>query len=47
MRNEELYEKALEAVTELFSDLSVTKTETKDNLQDLVGEIESMLDSLD
>lgn len=44
--NEELYEKALEAITELFSDTSVSQSECKRNLQELISEIKTMIGSL-
>jgi len=46
MSNEELYEKALEAVTELFSDKSVSQSECKSNLETLIGEIEMLISTL-
>jgi hypothetical protein len=45
-KNEELYEKAMKAITDLFSDLSVSKAETKENLENLSGEIQVMIESL-
>jgi len=45
-RNEELYDKAMEAITKLFGDRSVSKEVTKNNLNDLIGEIMIMLDTL-
>ena len=44
--NAELYDAAMEAVTELFGDLTVNKTQTMKNLQTLVDEIEVMINSL-
>ncbi len=44
--NEKLYEKALDAVRELFSDTSVSQEETKIALDSLVDEIEMMKESL-
>ena len=43
MPNEKLYEKALEAAKELFSDISVSQSECKSNLKALVGEIEMLI----
>ena len=47
MNNEQLYDKAVEAITDLFNDMSVSKAETQINLDTLIGEIETMIDSLD
>jgi hypothetical protein len=47
MSNDELYEKAVEAITALFSDTSVSKSETAQSLNDLKGEIDVMLDALE
>lgn len=44
--NEELYEKAQEAITALFSDTSVSQEETWQNLDELAGEIQILQDSL-
>ena len=44
--SEELYEKAVEAATELFSDQSVSQSETRRNLEELIGEIRIMIDTL-
>jgi len=44
--NDQLYEKAVEAITELFSDKSVSQSEAKANLESLIGEIEIMIESL-
>ena len=44
---ENLYEDALDAITELFSDVSASQRETKENLNSLIGEIETMIDGLD
>lgn len=46
MSNEELYEKAKQAITDLFSDNSVPQATTKENLNALMGEIEIMLNTL-
>ena len=45
--DEDLYDKALVAATILFSDMSVSQRETKENLNSLIGEIETMIDSLE
>ena len=45
--SDDLYDKALNAITELFSDQSVSKKEAKINLDALIGEIETMIESLD
>lgn len=42
-----LYQEALDAITKLFSDTSVPRAITKSNLEELAGEIEIMLDSID
>ena len=47
MTHEELYEKAMEAISELFGDTSVSQGETKASLNTLIGEIEIMIDTLD
>jgi len=46
MLNEELYEKAVEAITELFSDSSVSQSTAKKNLNSLIGEIEILISTL-
>lgn len=45
--NDELYEQALKAITELFNDTSVSPAETKKQLEDLMGEIEVMINALE
>jgi len=45
--NEELYDEAKRAIETLFNDESVSKEDTKANLEGLIGEIEIMIDSLD
>ena len=45
--NEILYDKALESITALFSDTSVSKRQCAENLNSLIGEIQTMIDSLD
>lgn len=47
MTNEQLYEKALEAITNLFNDESVTIEKAKENLEGLIDEIGIMIDSFD
>jgi len=47
MQNQELYDKAMAAITELFSDESVSKEVCIGNLDSLIGEIETMKDSLE
>lgn len=44
--NDELYEKALQAITDLFSDKSVSQSEARRNLETLIGEIQIMIDTL-
>ena len=46
MDNSELYEKALQAITELFSDMEVSRLETRRNLESLIGEIQVMIETL-
>ena len=46
MSNEELLEKAKEAINELFGDMSVSQSTTRENLKELIGDIEVMLDGL-
>lgn len=45
--NEELYDDALEAITTLFSDQSVSRSRARENLKSLMGEIEIMLATLE
>ena len=45
--HDELYDKAVEAITLLFSDTSVSKQETASSLNGLIEEIGIMLDSLE
>lgn len=45
--NEDLYEKALKAIEELFSDTSVSQREARKNLNGLISEIETMIDTLE
>jgi len=40
------YDRALEAINEMFSDRSVSVDETRRNLKSLISEIEVMLDAL-
>jgi hypothetical protein len=47
MTNEELYQKAIDAINELFSDRSVLISECRTNLWALRSEIDTMLDALD
>jgi len=42
----ELYEAALGAISDLFSDKSVSQEETKESLQGLIDEIDTLMDSL-
>jgi len=44
---ENLYEKAKEAIDKLFSDKSLTQEETKENLESLMNEIQTMIETLD
>lgn len=47
MTNEELYDKAIEAIAALFSDTSVSVSDCKANMQELIGEIKTMIDTLE
>ena len=47
MSNEELYERAMGAISELFSDPNVDRSTTMNNLDSLIGEIRIMLEALD
>ena len=42
-----LYEKALESINKMFSDISVSKEETKINLQSLKDEIDLLISTID
>lgn len=44
---EDLYEKALEAIREMFNDTSVSKSDAIGNLTGLREEIELLLDALE
>jgi hypothetical protein len=44
--NERLYERANQAIHDLFSDSSVTAEKTKEKLTELVDEINMLIDSL-
>lgn len=46
MNNDELYEAAKEAITNLFSDSSVSQAEARRNLEGLIEEIRTMIDTL-
>ncbi len=39
-------EKAKEAISEVFSDMSVSQVECKENMEDLISHAEDMLNSL-
>ena len=45
MTNDELYEKALDAITDLFCDLSVSVSTCRENLEALKDEIDICLDA--
>lgn len=47
MLNDELYEMALQSINNLFSDTSVSKETAKYNLESLIEEIKTMLESLE
>jgi hypothetical protein len=46
MRND-YYEEAVEAAMDLSNDHNMTKSERREALRDLIGEIDALLDSLD
>lgn len=46
MSNEELYAAALEAIKKLYSDMSVTPEQAKENLENLIEEIEILIETL-
>ena len=46
MTNDELYDQAMEAITKLFSDTSVSPSKARENLRTLQGEIDDMIDTL-
>ena len=46
MSNDELLEKAKEAISKLFGDMSVSPNTTRENLNELIDDIEIMLDAL-
>ena len=45
--NEKLYDRANQAIHDLFMDQSVSKEKAKENLQGLRDEIDILIDSLD
>jgi hypothetical protein len=47
MTNDELYQKCLDDITELFSDNSVSQSECRNNLNALIDEINFMIDTLE
>jgi hypothetical protein len=47
MDNEELYDAALKAITDLFSDQSVSQSKARENLRGLRDEIDMYIDSLE
>ena len=46
MPSEDLYQRALDAITELFSDSSASISECREDLESLQSEIDILLDSL-
>lgn len=46
MNNDELFQKAMDAINELFSDTSVTTAETRASLEILIEEIQTLLSTL-
>jgi hypothetical protein len=47
MTNQELYDKAKEAIDELFGDTTVSISKCRSNLNGLIGKINLMLDTLE
>lgn len=47
MSNESLIEKAKEAITAVFSDQSVSQAKTREALEDIIGDINIMLDTIE
>lgn len=47
MSNQDLYDAALNAINDLFDDMTFTKGEALENLKSLLGEIEIMIDGLE
>lgn len=45
-RNENLYNKALQAIRDLFNDTSVSPDKCRENLKSLIEEMEIMIESL-
>ncbi len=46
-KNDELYGEAMDAITALFSDTSVSRKETKEALDSLIAGIEMMIETLE
>ncbi len=46
-QNEKLYQKALQAINDLFCDQSVSQAKAKENLSGLKDEIEALVDTLE
>lgn len=46
-RSDELYDRAVEAISELFGDTSIPKIVTRENLEALKDEIDAMIESLE
>ena len=44
-KNEELYDKAMKSIMNLFEDMSVSKEEAKNNLRGLIDHLEILIDS--
>ena len=44
--NEELYEAAMDAIRELYSDTTVSKEKCKSNMRSLIEEIRAMIQAL-
>ena len=47
MSHEKLYEKALDAINELYADITVDKSITREDLRSLIFEIQDLLFSLE
>lgn len=46
MKNDDLYEKALDVINDLFYDQSVSSEQAKNNLENLKEEIDLLIDTL-
>ena len=46
MENDELYDKTMEAINELFGDTSVSSEETRSRLKGLIDDIQELISTL-